>query len=120
MLLYRALNRLDEAGWQAHKLTKYVESGFLLDRESWDTMDTYGMGPQKKIFPPRDVSYLGPIFPEQTILQYPDLSGFGLTEEQHSQILSRLKAASVANRVEVERCQAWWAARFSTLHGTLE
>merc|ERR1712112_720614 len=83
-------------------------------------MDTYGMGPQRKIFLPRNPSYLGPIFPEQLVLQYPDLHGFGLTEEQHSQIMARLKAASVVNRVEMERCQARWASRFSVLYGTLE
>ena len=61
------------------------------------------------------VCYLGPIFPEQPVLQYPDLHGFGLTEEQHSQIMAHLKVASVVNRVEVERCQARWASRFSAL-----
>ena len=90
-------------------MTKNAESGFLLDRESWDRMDTYGMGPQKKIFPPRDVSYSGLIFPEQTILQYPELDTFGseigLTEVQKHQIQAHITVASVANKIELERCQ---------------
>ena len=87
-------------------------------------MDSYGMGPQRKIFPPRDVSYSGLIFPEQTILQYPELEAFGpeigLTEVQICMIQAHIKAASVANKIAMEQCQARWASRFSSLHGILE
>ena len=51
VLLFKALDRLVEAGWQQSNLTKFVESGLLLARESWDTMDTYRMGPKMKKFP---------------------------------------------------------------------
>ena len=83
-------------------------------------MDSYGMGLQRMIVPPRDVSYSGPIFPEQTVLVSPDLSDLSLTEEQRSLIQTRLKTAAEAKRVEVERTQARWAARYSALYGTLE
>ena len=69
-------------------------------------MDTYGMGPQRKIFPPRDVSYLGPIFPEQDILQFPELKTFGpeigLTEDKIRMIQACINVASVANRIAME------------------
>ena len=77
VLVFKALDRLRKAGKRQHELTKIAESGFLLDRSSWGTMDTYGMGPQRKIFPPRDVSYSGLIFPEQDFLQMPELESFG-------------------------------------------
>ena len=124
ILVFKALDRLGEAGWQQHVLTKFAESGFLLDRSSWGTMDTYGMRPQRKIFPPRDVSYSGLIFPEKDFLQYPELETFsseiGLTEDQIHRIQARIKAASVANKIALEQCQARWASWFSSLRGILE
>ena len=35
VLLFKALDRMDEAGWQADQITKFSDSGFLLARESW-------------------------------------------------------------------------------------
>ena len=118
VLIFKALDRLVEADWQQHELTKLGESGFLLDRCSWGTMDTYGMGPQRKIFPPRDVSYSGPIFPEPDFLQYPELENFGseigLTVDQIRKVQGRINEVTVANRIALERCQAHWATRFSS------
>ena len=124
MLIFKALDRLVEAGWQHHELTKFAESGFLLDRSSWGTMDTYGMGPQRNIFPPRDISYSGLIFPEQDFLQMPEPESFGpdlgLSGDQTRMLQAHFKAASIANRFAMEQYQARWVTRFSTLHGILE
>ena len=69
--------------WKASEVTKDTIGGFLLNRGSWPTKDSYGMGPEKMIVPPRDISYSGHTFPLQTKLTSPDLSDVpGLTEQQ--------------------------------------
>ena len=74
MLLLCAPGRVERVAFDSSELTKFTSVGFLLSGDSWGTMDTHGMGPERMIVTPRDAYFEGHIFPERTILTTPDMS----------------------------------------------
>ena len=69
-----ALDRVERAAFDSSELTKFTSVGFLLSGDSWETMDTHGMGPERMIVAPRKISFKGYIFSEGTVLITPDMS----------------------------------------------
>ena len=74
MLLLCAPDRVERVAFDSSELTKFTSDGFLLSGDSWGTMDTHGMGPERMIVTPCDAFFEGHIFPEQTVLTTLDMS----------------------------------------------
>ena len=66
--------QVERVAFDSSELTKFTSVGFLLSGDSWGTMDTHGMGPERMIVAPREVSFKGYIFPERTVLTTPYMS----------------------------------------------
>ena len=74
MMWLCAPDRVGRAAFDSSELTKLTRVGFILSGDSWGTMDTHGMGPERMIVAASEVSFKGYIFSEWTLLTTPDIS----------------------------------------------
>ena len=60
VLMLCSMDRVDKAVYDSWMLLSSANNGFLLGRESWDTIDTYGLGVEDKLLVPADPTVQSP------------------------------------------------------------
>ena len=68
------MDLVDKVAYDSLKVLASTSDGFLLNKEAWGTMDSYGLGTEARVFGLPDPLLQRPVFPERPVLTTPDLT----------------------------------------------